>query len=123
MKPSAPNILIVDDEPNIHYSFQRMLPAEYRIHSAHSAKEAIERVETGAIDLVILDIRLAGMNGLEALQRMQQLDARVPVILITAYGTMNTAINAMKFGAFEFLPKRFDVDKMRDTVAKALRHG
>ena len=123
MKPSAPNILIVDDEPNIHYSFQRMLPAEYRIHSAHSAKEAIERVETGAIDLVILDIRLAGMNGLEALQRMQQLDARVPVILITAYGTMNTAINAMKFGAFEYLPKPFDVDKMRDTVAKALRHG
>jgi two-component system nitrogen regulation response regulator GlnG len=63
------------------------------------------------------------MNGLEALQRIRQLDGRMPVILITAYGTVNTAINAMKFGAFEYLPKPFDVDKMRDTIEKALGHG
>ncbi|MGH7495527.1 MAG: sigma-54-dependent transcriptional regulator [bacterium] len=123
MKPETPNILIVDDEPNIHYSFQKMLPGNYNIHSAHSAEEGLRQIEANEIDIVILDIRLAGMNGLEALQRIRQLDGRMPVILITAYGTVNTAINAMKFGAFEYLPKPFDVDKMRDTIEKALGHG
>jgi nitrogen regulation protein NR(I) len=123
VKSETPNILIVDDEPNIHYSFQKMLPGDYNIHSAHSAEEGLRQVETKKIDLVILDIRLAGMNGLEALQRIRQLDGRMPVILITAYGTVNTAINAMKFGAFEYLPKPFDVDRMRDTIEKALGHG
>src|SRR5262245_25523290 len=123
MKPRTPNILIVDDEPNIHYSFQKMLPGDYRIYSAQSAEDGLRQIEAADIDLVILDIKLAGMNGLEALQRIRQLNGRMPVILITAYGTVNTAINAMKFGAFEYLPKPFDVDRMRDTIEKALGYG
>ena len=123
MRIKSPNILVVDDERNIHYSFQKMLSEDYKVYSAQSAEEGLQQIGTNEIDLVILDIKLGGMNGLEALQRIRQLDARVPVILITAYGTMNTAINAMKFGAFEYLPKPFDVDKMLDTIEKALGHG
>lgn len=120
---NAPNILIIDDEPNIHYSFQKMLPPDYSIHSAHSAEDGLAQIKSGKMDLVILDIRLAGMNGLEALQHIRQFDAHVPVIVITAYGTMNNAINAMKYGAFEYLPKPFEVDKMRETIEKALGHS
>lgn len=114
------HILIVDDEPNIHYSFQKILPDSYAILSAHSAEEGIEKLRSEKPDVVVMDVKLPGMNGLEALQKMKAIDARIPVIMMTAFGTVNTAITAMKYGAYEYLLKPFDTVKMRRVIEQAL---
>jgi two-component system response regulator AtoC len=113
-------ILIVDDEPNIHYSFQKILPSEYTILSAHTAEEGIEKLSQEIPDIVVMDIKLPSMDGLEALKAMREIDARIPVVMMTAFGTVTTAITAMKFGAYEYLLKPFDVTKMRTVIQKAL---
>ena len=102
-------ILIVDDEANIHYSFKKILPGEYRIISAQTAEEGIEKLKKDVPDIVVMDIKLPGMDGLEALKTMRGIDARIPVIMMTAFGTVTTAITAMKFGAYEYLLKPFDI--------------
>ena len=116
----AATILIVDDEPNIHYSFEKILPDDIRIVSAHSAEEGISKLRTEQPDVVVMDVRMPGMDGLEALQKMRAVDGKIPVIMMTAFGTVNTAITAMKFGAFEYLLKPFDVKKMRQVIEKAV---
>lgn len=116
----AATLLIVDDEPNIHYSFEKILPDDIRIVSAHSAEEGISKLRTEQPDVVVMDVRMPGMDGLEALQKMRAVDGKVPVIMMTAFGTVNTAITAMKFGAFEYLLKPFDVKKMRQVIEKAV---
>jgi two-component system response regulator AtoC len=113
-------VLIVDDETNIHYSFQKILPPEYQILSAQTAEEGIEKLRRETPDIVVMDIKLPGMDGLEALKTMREIDARIPVIMMTAFGTVNTAITAMKFGAYEYLLKPFDISKMRTVIHKAL---
>jgi nitrogen regulation protein NR(I) len=113
-------ILIIDDEPNIHYSFQKILPSEYTLLSAKRAEEGIEKLRKEIPDVVVMDIRLPGMDGLDALKAMREIDSRIPVIMMTAFGTVNTAITAMKFGAYEYFLKPFDVTKMRSIIQKAL---
>ena len=115
--------MIVDDEHNIHYSFKKILLSGYHLDSAHTAEDGLEKLRTDQYDLVVMDVKLPGMDGLEALRHVREIDARVPVIMTTAYGTVNTTITAMKFGAFEYLPKPFDVDKIRQTIKKALAQG
>ncbi len=116
-------ILIVDDEPNIHYSFERILSPNYQVLSAHSALEGLAMLKEGEPDVVVMDVRMPGMDGLEALQKIREIDAKVPVVMMTAYGTVNTAITAMKFGAFEYLLKPFDVQKMRQVIEKAVTNS
>ncbi|RMH95895.1 MAG: sigma-54-dependent Fis family transcriptional regulator [Calditrichaeota bacterium] len=121
MSTTPPTILIVDDEVNIHYSFRKILPEEYRITSAYTAEEGIQKLAEEHPDVVVMDVRLPGISGLEALQRMRQVDARVPIIIMTAYGTVETAITAMKHGAYEYLLKPFDVDRMRQLIDRAVQ--
>jgi DNA-binding NtrC family response regulator len=116
-------ILIVDDEQNIHYSFHKVLSPSFEIISAHSAEEAIRLLGEAKPDAVVMDIKLPGIDGLEALQRMRELDKRVPIVIMTAFGTMDTAIEAMKFGAFEYILKPFAVEKMRDLLQKAINRS
>ncbi|RMF60997.1 MAG: sigma-54-dependent Fis family transcriptional regulator, partial [Calditrichaeota bacterium] len=120
MKKEMPKILIVDDEPNIHYSFEKILPDSYHLLSAHSAEEALNVFSRENPDVVVMDVKLPAMDGLEALQKMKKLDARTPVIMMTAFGTVNTAITAMKYGAYEYLLKPFDVNRMRQVIEQAL---
>ncbi len=116
-----PNLLIVDDEPNVLYSFERALSDEHvQVASAESGSEAIRYVEQAKPDAVVLDVRLPDMSGLEVFERMQAADPRLPVIFVTAHSTAETAIDAMKRGAFEYLLKPVDIHELRDLVAKAL---
>ena len=116
-------VLIIDDEPNIHYSFEKLLQDTHRVISAHSAEEGISKLQNEQPDVVVMDVRMPGMDGLEALQKIRTIDAKVPVIMMTAFGTVNTAITAMKFGAFEYLLKPFDVKKMRQVIEKAVENS
>jgi nitrogen regulation protein NR(I) len=115
------NILIVDDEKNILSSFNKFLQQEgYQVLTAKSAEEAFQVLSRESLDLVIMDIRMPGMTGLEAISRFKQSYPKLPVILMTAFGTVDTAIEAMKAGAYEYLIKPFDIPEMKDLVRKAL---
>jgi DNA-binding NtrC family response regulator len=113
-------ILIVDDEEQIHYAFRKILPDEATVLSALSGEEALAKLADGVPDLVIMDVRMAGLTGLATLQKMRERYPRLPIVIMTAYGTMQTAIEAMKLGAFEYLLKPFDIPRMQRVVTEAL---
>ena len=116
-----PSLLIIDDEPGVRYSLERALGSEnLRILTAATAREGIECVRRESPDAVLLDVRLPDMSGLAAYGLIRQIDARLPVIVITAHGTTETAIEAMKLGAFEYLLKPLDVAQLSDVVDRAL---
>jgi two-component system nitrogen regulation response regulator GlnG len=115
-------LLIVDDEPNVLYSLTKSLSTdELAITTASTAQEAIQSVLDDRPDAVILDVRLPDMSGLDAFDRIRQIDARLPVIIITAYSTTDTAIEATKRGAFEYMLKPIDLEQLHDVVQRALR--
>jgi len=93
-------LLLIDDEADVQYSFRRIFDSpELELHTASSGEEGLRLIPKIKPDLVLSDIRMAGLNGLETLRRIRQLDPKLPVILMTAYGTTQTAIEAMKTGA------------------------
>jgi DNA-binding NtrC family response regulator len=113
-------ILLVDDERNVHYSLQRALGEAFRIISAFSSEEALQKLTSEKPHLILLDVKLPGADGLETLQRIKVMDRDVPVILLTAYGTTETAITAMKHGAYDYLLKPVDIASLRGIMTKAL---
>lgn len=115
-------LLIIDDEADIQRSFRRLFASpDVDVLTASSGEEALEMIPRVRPDLVLMDVRMGGISGLETLRRLRESDARLPVIMMTAYGTTQTAIEAMKLGAFDYLLKPFDVPKLKELVAGALR--
>jgi len=115
-------LLLVDDEADVLYSFQRIFDSpEVELSTAGSGEEALRRLPELKPDLVIMDVRMGGMTGLETLRALRKSDPKLLVILMTAYGTTQTAIEAMKLGAYDYLLKPFDVPKLKELVHKALR--
>jgi two-component system nitrogen regulation response regulator GlnG len=123
---SIPNLmdklLLIDDEADVQYSFRRTFDSpEIELTTATSGEEGLRLIPKLKPNLVMMDIRMGGMNGLETLRRLRQIDARLPVIMMTAYGTTQTAIEAMKLGAYDYLLKPFDVPKLKQIVFDALK--
>jgi nitrogen regulation protein NR(I) len=115
-------LLLIDDEADVQYSFRRIFDGSgVELLTATSGEEGLKLVAKVKPDLVIMDIRMGGMNGLETLRRLRRLDAKLPVIMMTAYGTTQTAIEAMKLGAFDYLLKPFEVPKLKEIVGQALK--
>jgi two-component system nitrogen regulation response regulator GlnG len=116
-----PRLLVIDDEPNVLYSLVKSLRSEaLEVHTASTAKEGIDLAGRLRPDVVLLDVRLADMSGLDVLDRLREIDPRLPVVVITAYTTTDTAIEAMKRGAFEYLLKPVDFHRLREVVTKAV---
>ena len=114
-------LLLIDDEADVQYSFRRIFDSpEIELTTAASGEEGLRLLPRAKPDLVIMDVRMGGMNGLETLRRLRKLDAKLPVIMMTAYGTTQTAIEAMKLGAYDYLLKPFDVPKLKKIVHDAL---
>jgi two-component system nitrogen regulation response regulator GlnG len=115
-------LLLVDDEADVQYSFRRILDSsEIELTTASSGEEALTTIPRLKPDLVIMDVRMGGITGLETLRKLRQIDSKVPVIMMTAYGTTQTAIEAMKLGAYDYLLKPFDVPKLKEIVFSALK--
>lgn len=113
-------LLVIDDEVDVVYSFRRIFEAQgFEISEANSGEEGIETLADSSPDVVIMDVRMGGMNGLETLRRIREKDKRLPVIMMTAYGTTQTAIEAMKLGAFDYVLKPFDLPKLQRLVESA----
>jgi two-component system nitrogen regulation response regulator GlnG len=114
-------LLVVDDEPNVLYSIKKRFESEeLEVEVAHTGRQGVERTRHFRPDAVILDVRLTDLSGMEVFDEIRAFDARVPVIIITAHAATETAIEAMKRGAFEYLLKPVDLHQLRDVVRRAL---
>jgi nitrogen regulation protein NR(I) len=113
-------ILIVDDDKSIRYSLKRIMEGKYSILTAQNGEEALDRVKESPPDLIIMDIKMPGRSGIDVLKEMRSIDPKSLVILMTAYGTTETAIEAMKYGAFDYILKPFPIPQMKGLVEKAL---
>jgi len=115
-------LLLIDDEEDVRYSFQRIFDSpEIEFLTASSGEEGLKIVPKFKPDLVLMDVRMGGMNGLETLRKMRAANPKLLVILMTAYGTTQTAIEAMKLGAYDYLLKPFDAMKIKEIVGNALK--
>jgi DNA-binding NtrC family response regulator len=114
------NILIVDDELSVRESLKLILQDQYKILMADNAKEALILFERETPNLVLLDIILPEMDGIAVLKRIREIDATVPVIMLTATRMVKTAVEAMKMGATDYLSKPFEIEELRLIIEKAI---
>jgi nitrogen regulation protein NR(I) len=118
------NILVIDDDDQLRKSFEKLLTEEgYSVKSASSGEAGLSMVQAQVPDLVVLDMRLPGMNGLDTFEAIHGIEPKLPVIIMTAYGTTETAIEATKMGAFDYILKPFDIPDMLNVIAQALEAG
>ncbi len=118
----ARSILIVDDEENIRKYLGNSLSQDgFEVYSAQYGKEGLNHLIQKHIDLVLLDLNLPDLNGLEVLKEIKKMDAQTNVIIITAYGDISSAVEAIKLGAFDYLPKPFDYNEIKIVIQKALK--
>jgi DNA-binding NtrC family response regulator len=115
------SILIVDDDPAICYAFKKTFKTlNYSTEEAHNGIEAIDILKTAEPALIFMDITMLEMDGLEALERINKSNPQIPVIVITGNGNMETAIKAMQIGAYDYLTKPLDINKVRITAQRAI---
>ena len=115
-----PTLLVVDDEPTVLHIFGRVFRSEDLVlRTASSGAEALQVLSEGAVDAVVLDIVLPDASGLDVFQQIRAKDSRLPVVFMTAGGTSDTAIEAMKLGAFEYLLKPLDFANVRGVIERA----
>ena len=118
---NAAQILIVDDEVNIRSALVTLLERKgYRARGVGTAEEALELLETTGMDLVITDLRMPGIDGMEFLRRLHTKWPGTETLVMTAYGSIETAVEAMRFGAYDYLPKPIDRERFPIVVEKAL---
>ena len=115
------NVLIVDDEESICWGLSRLLQSEgHEASVASSAEEALARIAESPPDLIVMDVRLPGMDGLAAMRQLRAQGDEVPIVVITAFGNLETAVGAMKAGAIDYLPKPFDLEQAATVIRRAL---
>src|SRR5205823_11010646 len=116
------HILIIDDEEAVCWALKRALTREgHDVAVAASAEEAFGLAARRRPDAVLLDVRLPGMDGLTALGRLQELTGDAPVLVMTAFGNLATAVRAVEGGAFDYLAKPFDLNQALEAVGRALQ--
>jgi two-component system response regulator AtoC len=122
MFPERKQILVVDDEPNLRRVLSAQLERDgYDVHTAEDGEQALALLREHHIDLVITDLRMPKLDGMELLRRVVTMDEEPPVVMLTAHGTVDNAVEALKTGAFDYITKPFDQVEVRTIVRKALR--
>ncbi len=119
----TPTILVIDDDAEVRYSLSRVLTTKkYEVKEAASGELGVAAIKKGPFpDLIFLDVRMGGMGGIEALQHIRSANPKQLVVLMTAFGTAQTAIEAMKYGAFDYVMKPFDPARVVSIVEQALK--
>ena len=114
-------ILVIDDDESLRRVLEYNLAQEgYAVLTAASGEQGLELLKKEGADLVLTDVRMTGMDGLQVMEEVRKLDAGIQVIILTAFGTIETAVEAMKAGAFHYISKPFNRDELKLTIRKAL---
>jgi two-component system, NtrC family, response regulator AtoC len=122
MLPERKQVLIVDDEPNLRKILSAQLTRDgYDVLTAEDGEQGLQLLRDHHIDLVITDLKMPKVDGMTLLKKALEEEPELPIILITAHGTIDTAVEALKIGAFDFVTKPFDKDEVRQIVSKALK--
>ncbi len=121
MKPEEIGILIVDDEASVRDSLYQWFKADgYRVDTADEATSALKKLQENPWDIILLDIKMPGMDGIELQNRIKQIDKTIVTIIITAYASVDTAIQALKDGAFDYVTKPIDPDDLSRLIRNAI---
>ena len=115
-------LLIVDDEPAICASLSFALEDSFKVCEAHDADEALEAIRRKEIDIVLLDLRLGSSDGIEVLKQMKQSNQKLVIIMMTAFGSIQSSVAAMKAGAFYYITKPLNMDELQMLLNKAVDH-
>jgi DNA-binding NtrC family response regulator len=119
---SHEKILVVDDEKNVRVLFERILAKEgYEVECAASGSEAIDKLANNSFDLVVTDLKMDGIDGLDLIRKGKRTNQAIPFILISGYGTAQTAVSAAQEGADVYLMKPIDMKDLKLAVKRALR--
>src|SRR5215831_6661550 len=122
MLPEKKQILVVDDEANLRRVLTAQLARDgYEVHAAPDGETGLSILREHHIDLVITDLRMPRLDGMELLRQALRLDPELPIVILTAHGTVDNAVEALKTGAFDYITKPFDQAEVRTVVRKALR--
>src|SRR5438477_11537720 len=117
-----PTILVVDDEPGVRSSLSGVLSDEgYTVDAVSTGEECLERLTRASVDLIILDVWLPGMDGLATLARLRERQVDAQVVLISGHGNIESAVRAIKMGAFDFVEKPLSLEKTVLVIANAVR--
>ncbi len=118
----AKRVLIVDDEKNIRFTLPLALESlGLETDTARDGEEALAKLGEREFALILLDLKMPGIDGIEVLRRVRKIRPDIPVIMITAYGTIESSVEAMKIGAADFISKPFSPEKIRDLVSRGTR--
>ncbi len=121
---SMPNILIIDDEKAIRYALREILEHEgHKVEEAEDGAAGLDKAKKGKFDLVLCDIKMPKMDGIEVLEKLQAHNEELPVVMISGHGTIDTAVDALKKGAFDFIQKPPDINRILVSVRNALDRG
>jgi two-component system response regulator HydG len=118
-----PTLMVIDDLDSARQMMKRTLARHYEVYDFGSVAEALPAVERAEFDCVITDLRMPGIDGLEGLRRFKHKVPHVPVVLVTAFATVETAVEAMKAGAFDYLKKPFEPEELEMVVERAVEHA
>jgi len=117
----TPRLLVVDDEPKICEFLQDLLTREgYTVDTCRSAEQALDSLQAHSCDLLITDLRMPGMDGFELIHRVKRICEALPIVVITGYASIKTAVRALRAGVQDYILKPFNIDEMRATVARTL---
>ncbi len=119
--PDQVSMLIVDDETSVRESLMHwFMPEGYRVETAGGAAEALDKLRDSSFDIVLLDVKMPGMDGIELQKRLREIDGQLTIIIMTAYATVDTAIQALKQGAYDYITKPVDPDDLSRLVRNAI---
>ena len=122
--PSPKKILVVDDDAAHRLMLEAVLESEgYEVYQADDGETAIESVEAEFYDLILMDIRMARMSGIDALKEIKKISPGVPVLIMTAFASIETAVEAVKSGAYDYITKPLDTEKLKRSIAAELEHS
>lgn len=121
MRTHPAHLLIVDDEPSVRTVLKRILQKQYCVTTAANGEEALQKLAANAYDLLLLDLKMGGIEGLEVLKAARGKDPEIIVIILTAYGALDSAVEALRLGAFDYIFKPAASDLLRERVAEGIR--
>src|SRR5881296_3288597 len=119
MSPRS-RVLVVDDEMGVRESLRAILHGECEVVTASSGQAALDTIARDPVDIMTLDLRMPGLGGIRVLERAKQIDPDLEVLIITGYGSFDTAVQGLRFRAFDYIAKPFDCDQVRRLVQVAL---